>query len=170
LIRTRPYESKHGHTVNRHLTCPWRVFLYAGWYYILFPALCFVLSRTRWAALVFIVTGLGLGWFQRLGTYGPTHVLSSFLLGMAAYQLLPYFERASGTRTAGPVVAAAIAFWARSPEPFTAAGLLLFAVLMITLVNPRGFLSRVLSRPAAVYLGEISYSLYMVHWPVAKTA
>jgi peptidoglycan/LPS O-acetylase OafA/YrhL len=142
----------------------------AEWFaYILFPALSFVLSRTRWSFLVFIVTGVGLGWFQHLGTYGPAHVLSGFLLGMAAYQLRPYLGRISGICIAGPVVAATIVFWARNPEPPMAAGLLLFAVLVITLANPRDFLSRVLSRPKAVYLGEISYSLYMVHWPVRIT-
>ena len=40
-----------------------------------------------------------------------------------------------------------------------------FAALLIVLVNPRDYLARLLCGPVALYLGEISYSLYMVHSP-----
>ena len=139
----------------------------AEWFaYILFPTLCLVLSRTRWLILVYIAAGFGLAFFQPFGRYGPAHVLSGFLVGMAAYRLWAGMNQICLARITGPLIAVAIACWASGPEPPMVAGLLLFAALVVTTANPGDFLSRALSWPAAVYLGEISYSLYMVHWPV----
>jgi peptidoglycan/LPS O-acetylase OafA/YrhL len=139
----------------------------AEWFaYILFPGLCLVLSRTRWLILVYAAAGLGLAFFQPFGHYGPAHVLSGFLVGMSAYQLWAGMDQIGLARVTGPLIAVAIAFWASGPEPPMAVGLVLFAILVVTTANPADFLGRALSWPAAVYLGEISYSLYMVHWPV----
>jgi len=139
----------------------------AEWFaYILFPLLCLILARTRWLILVYLATGLGLALFQPFGTYGPAHVLSGFLVGMAAYRLWESISLVRFPRITGLLVGVSIMFWGSSAEPPMATGLVFFSVLVIALADPEDFLGRTLSLPAAMYLGEISYSLYMVHWPV----
>jgi peptidoglycan/LPS O-acetylase OafA/YrhL len=139
----------------------------AEWFaYILFPALCLVLVRSRWLIPLYAAAGLGLAFFQPFGNYGPAHVLSGFLVGMAAYQIWVGVDQISLARVTGPLIVVAIAFWASNPEPPMAVGLVLFATLLVAAANPADYLGRLLSWRASVYLGEISYSLYMVHWPV----
>jgi peptidoglycan/LPS O-acetylase OafA/YrhL len=36
---------------------------------------------------------------------------------------------------------------------------------MLLVASPRGFLGKHLSRPATRYIGTISYSVYLIHWP-----
>ena len=138
----------------------------AEWFaYILFPALCFFLSYCKWAAPLYGATGLSLAMFEPFWHYSLTHVLSGFLIGMAAYRGMPALSRVQFGRFTGLAVAAAVVFWAGATTPRLELGLLLFAVLMVVLANPRDLLSRFLGFSLIVYLGEISYSLYMVHWP-----
>jgi peptidoglycan/LPS O-acetylase OafA/YrhL len=138
----------------------------AEWFaYLLFPPLCFFLSYRKWAPLLYVVMGLGLAFFGPLGNYCLTHVLSGFLIGMAAYRTMPAAHWVKIGRFTGLGVTAAVVFWAQETAPRVEIGLLLFAVLMVTLADPKDLLSRLLSMRAIVYLGEISYSLYMVHWP-----
>jgi peptidoglycan/LPS O-acetylase OafA/YrhL len=139
----------------------------AEWFaYILFPALCFFLSYSKWIPALYVAAGLGLAFFQPFDHYPLSHVLSGFLIGMAAYRTMSAARWIKIGRASGLGVAAAIAYWAQAPAPRMEIGLLLFAMLIMTLVDSRDLLSRFLSLPAIVYLGEISYSLYMVHWPV----
>jgi peptidoglycan/LPS O-acetylase OafA/YrhL len=139
----------------------------AEWFaYILFPLLCLILTRARWLILVYLATGLGLALFQPFGTYGPAHVLSGFLVGMATYRLWEGMSRFRLPRITGSLIGVTIILWASSSAPPMAAGLVFFAALVGALANPGDYLGRTLSLPAAMYLGEISYSLYMVHWPV----
>jgi len=138
----------------------------AEWFaYLLFPPLCFFLSYRKWTPVLYVAMGLGLAFFAPLGNYCLTHVLSGFLIGMAAYRAMPAARWLKIGRYAGLGATAAIVFWAQGPAPRVEIGLLLFAALIVTLTDPRDLLSRLLSWRAVVYLGEISYSLYMVHWP-----
>jgi peptidoglycan/LPS O-acetylase OafA/YrhL len=139
----------------------------AEWFaYLLFPALCALLWRRRWVLGAYLAAGLALAFFKPLGNYGLTHVLSGFLVGMAAYRILPFTRRFTTHRFLGLALIAAIVLWSQRTDPPVAIGLLLFSALILTLVDPRDFLSQFLSWPVIIYLGEISYSLYMVHWPV----
>jgi peptidoglycan/LPS O-acetylase OafA/YrhL len=138
----------------------------AEWFaYILFPVLCFALARHRWSAALFAAMGLGLAFFQPFGHYPLSHVMSGFLVGMAAYRVLPLLQRVTPGALAGPIFAAAIVFWGYRPDPPIATGLLLFALLIVALADSKDLLGRVLALPVLIYLGEISYSIYMVHWP-----
>jgi peptidoglycan/LPS O-acetylase OafA/YrhL len=139
----------------------------AEWFaYALFPALCLFLSSHKWAPALYVVAGLGLAFFKPFGNDCLTHVLSGFLVGMATHRIMPRALWIAKGRFAGLGISTAIACWAQVADPSVEFGLLLFAALILALTNPRDLLSRFLSVTATVYLGEISYSIYMVHWPV----
>ena len=133
--------------------------------YLLFPVLSYFISHIRGVMGLYFAIGLALAFFQPLGNYCLTHVLSGFLVGMAAYRAMPALSRIRIGRYTGFGLTAAIVLWAQGTAPPVAVGLLLFAVLIVVLASPRDMVSGVLSMRAIVYLGEISYSLYMVHWP-----
>jgi peptidoglycan/LPS O-acetylase OafA/YrhL len=139
----------------------------AEWFaYLLFPALCFLIAGRRWVASLYAAAGLGLAFFQPFGSYDLAHVLSGFLVGMATYHFWPVLDRMNARHSAGPMIAVTIAVWAWQQDPQVTIGLLLFAALILSLTDPQDRLSRILSLRALIYLGEISYSIYMVHWPV----
>ena len=137
----------------------------AEWFaYILFPFLCVLFSYSRLIPLVYATAGLGLAAFR---DYPLCHVLSGFLVGMAAYRVLPIASRLlAAHKGMGVLVAVLIVFWAQGQSPRPEIGILLFAALIPTIADPRDLLGRLLSTTILVYLGEISYSIYMMHWPV----
>lgn len=138
----------------------------AEWFaYLLFPALSYFLFYRKGVVGLYIGAGLALAFFQPLSNFCLTHVLSGFLVGMAAYRLMPALSRIKFGRYTGCCVTAAILLWAQAAAPPVAVGLLLFAVLIPALTSPDDLVSRLLGARPLVYLGEISYSLYMVHWP-----
>ena len=139
----------------------------AEWFaYLAFPLLCRLASYTRWILVLYVMAGLGIALFDPLENYCLTHVLSGFLLGIVTYRMMPGLRRLNVGRCVGPIIAASIACWAWKPGPPLAVGLLLFATLIPILTNPRDILSQSLSTRPLVHLGEISYSIYMVHWPI----
>ena len=138
----------------------------AEWFaYILFPILCIVLLHNKWTAALYLVVGLFIADIETLYNYDLAHVLSGFLIGMAAYRTMTVAHWITIGRFAGSAVAAAVLFWAQGTAPRVEIGLLLFAALMISLADSRDILGRFLTLRPIVYLGEISYSLYMIHWP-----
>src|SRR5208337_5484104 len=97
-----------------------------------------------------------------------------FLMGIAACLWLREEQRGSrpelmsGPAAAGiAIVALAVLAAFRGPIPFMPAlvGIYspLFALLIYGLAKQRGAIARILSTPAFVFLGEISYSLYLIH-------
>jgi peptidoglycan/LPS O-acetylase OafA/YrhL len=42
----------------------------------------------------------------------------------------------------------------------------LFALVILVLAYQRGYIARVLSTPVMIFLGEISYAIYVLHWPI----
>ena len=140
----------------------------AEWFaYILFPVLCFCMFIKRWVAIIFAILGLGCAYIETRFHNDLIYVLSGFLVGMAAYYFTPVIRQLTDTCPfAGFVVTIGIFVWAYAVSPNAEIGLFLFAIFIITLTNPRDWISRVLGVRSIVYLGEISYSLYMVHWLV----
>jgi peptidoglycan/LPS O-acetylase OafA/YrhL len=137
----------------------------AEWFaYMLFPVLCVVLCYTKWTAVLYIAIGLLFATIKPLCNYSLVHVLSGFLIGMAAYRTMTVAHWVIG-RFAGSAAAATVLVWAQGTAPPVGVGLLLFAVLIIALADSRDILGRFLTLSPMVYLGEISYSLYMIHWP-----
>lgn len=137
------------------------------------------LGRTWWIAG--LALALLAGWLlTRPELVGGYHKLlrglCGFGLGVAAWQvwtlLEPWLQRrsaavpglAEGVLATGLV--AAILRWGFLP--FTLAFDLLFALAVLVFAAQRGWLSRLLLARPCVWLGTISYSLYLVH-PLAES-
>ncbi len=112
-------------------------------------------------------------WISWLGCNPLVHA-HEFLMGIAACLWLREEQRGrrpelmSGPAAAGvAIVALAVLAAFRGPIPFMPAlvGIYspLFALLIYGLAKQRGTLARILSTPSFVFLGEISYSLYLIH-------
>ncbi|MCI9873353.1 MULTISPECIES: acyltransferase family protein [Pseudomonas] len=121
----------------------------------------------------------------------PLTRLSEFMLGIAAYQIYLKIFKVTHTPTASfsgfelvAIVIAAFAMWspnlhlfsnlpAKLNTPVTiwfinCGGALAFAFLIIILAQQRGLISKALQARPLVYLGEISFALYMVHQVVIR--
>jgi peptidoglycan/LPS O-acetylase OafA/YrhL len=144
--------------------------------YLLFPLLFPVLSRAGPAAKA----GLGamllvaLGWLayrtggyfnQWNGTYAILRCLPEFLAGMLLYSGYQngIFASvlASDAALGGAVLLLAALLHLGAPD---LAIIPLFPLLILAAVRNVGRLSPVLNSPPLVWLGDISYSLYLLHW------
>jgi len=133
--------------------------------YLAFPFLCWALLRLPvlgWAGVALVACLL-------TGTEFVTHPLGriacGFILGICLREAEGQFGLARHFgRWSGLVVVAALAgsCWVL-PEttliPYVAG----FSLLILALSNPRDLLGRAAARPWMVYLGEISFALYMCH-------
>jgi peptidoglycan/LPS O-acetylase OafA/YrhL len=150
--------------------------------YLLFPALAAAIVRFRLApgALLIAAAALfGLVWFagapslaEPAGSwnitwnFGIVRIAPEFLLGVAACRLAGRYDLAP--RAAGPALWAsilgivAIGHWELGSVPVVP----LFAVVIFAVASrSRNGAAGFLQRPLLVYLGNISYSIYMVHLP-----
>lgn len=152
--------------------------------YLLFPLLAMprfwtTASSSKLLALMFIIVSAQLtlvhykGWndYGGMALGGMSRVLFEFSLGFAARH---YWNRVDP----GPTLAlnsAQIAFATgllvcTAFEPLWFCFVPLAAALICTLACRDAVLSRILSVAPLVYLGEISYSLYMWHWLILNSA
>lgn len=139
----------------------------AEWFaYLLFPALCLLIARVRRPVAAFGIAGMAIAvFYQEVYAADVIRVLAGFLLGMAVYQLALRTTWTGQAPWLGSVLAVGIAVWAvLSDIPRLEVGMILFAALILILSAERDWLCRVLSLRAVVYLGELSYAVYMVHW------
>lgn len=149
----------------------------AEWFgYLLFPLLCAVTLRTT-LGVQLAIAGLSMLAAQWLwGLHELTRFTAAFLFGIALCGIAKRLEapgaiaRVTRRWAASATVLGiglAVTLWGDAP-----AGLLtgLFGLLIVALSAPEDIFARLLSGPVAVYLGEISYSIYMVHWPVWSVA
>jgi peptidoglycan/LPS O-acetylase OafA/YrhL len=112
-------------------------------------------------------------WISWLGCNPLVHA-HEFLMGIAACLWLREEQRGNRPELMSGPAAAGFATFAlatlaalRGPIPFMPAlvGIHspLFALLIYGLAKQRGTLARILSTPVFIFLGEISYSLYLTH-------
>jgi peptidoglycan/LPS O-acetylase OafA/YrhL len=154
-------------------------------FYLVFPVLLLVLLRfPRWAPWVLLaLTGLSLAYAQWEIAYGSFDraffsSLSRFweiLLGALLALVFPTGTESTGRaallmRAVGlAMIAAAVFLYGPStPSPGIAALLPVGGALLLLAASPdcRDPFCTLLASSPMVYLGKISYSLYLWHWPV----
>jgi peptidoglycan/LPS O-acetylase OafA/YrhL len=162
------------------ISCEWFV-------YLLFPLLALALNRITskrqavfWLGLEAAIFALAYVYFFRcnldnkfdggnFSQYALARVCLEFTAGALCYTLTAFTDMRAWPWTA--VVLAAIvgaALLAATPaRDFAIVGVFVLAILASSV--PGNLVARFLSVPPLVYLGEISYSLYMVHVPIRMT-
>jgi peptidoglycan/LPS O-acetylase OafA/YrhL len=160
-------------TPSWSISCEWFV-------YLLFPLFAIGLRRAGgralwlWLAAELLLFAAAYAWvfggdIDRNAGLALLRVAFEFSIGGLLCRLTQRWDLSSAPWTA--IVAALVigaelvpGFW----HDFTL--VLAFGCAVLAGRYPRPLLSRFLAVPALVYLGEISYSLYMVHVPVQLTA
>lgn len=154
----------------------------AEWFaYLFFPWTALVLHRIGRAAIayllsaaalvlmavLFFASGLGID----VWTGGPAlvRVLAEFICGAALCRAMALGTTSDERRWNGDVVAAVSLIAFAVAASFSVSDYILVGLLALTVMGSAaagGFMKRFLGGALMVWLGEISYSIYMVHFPV----
>lgn len=142
--------------------------------YLLFPVLCLSLHKRRWVPWVFFVIGLLLSAVsdsQILLRHiwaindGIIRVSAGFMIGMVAYCFRkPLTHRIASPWTGWICCGIAVIWLGVSTNPARPVGILIFSILILSLTTTQDKLGSLLSHRRIVYLGEVSFSIYMIHW------
>ena len=148
--------------------------------YALFPALAWLLIRRRSAVacVCYALASLGslmvlLALFNHTqdsptGTFGLIRMIFAFVAGMSmmrCFQLLPDHSQLGGPVAMGSMVFIAAALMVRSANMFVVFG---FCGLIFGLAFQQGPVNALMSSRLAMFLGRISFSLYMIHYVPLK--
>jgi len=139
----------------------------AEWFaYLFFPLLCLLVALRRWAPIAMAVGGFGFGVLQSFYPSDLGRICAGFLIGMAAYHFCTrYHTSLNRLPFLGALATVLILLWAfMSSTPRLEVGLLLFGAVIVFLANERDWVTRMLSLRFLIYLGEVSYAVYMFHW------
>jgi peptidoglycan/LPS O-acetylase OafA/YrhL len=148
-------------------------------FYVAFPVLALLIGRlsvrslallTVMVCLLYLLMGQAMNLAPNGGAFFPV-----FILGMLAGRLYSIRGSSIGGRFApAAVIAAFTALVLIGIGPygtlFVRSTYLLpvLAVLLFALAVGGGWIGKILASPALVALGEASYGLYIVHWPVLE--
>jgi peptidoglycan/LPS O-acetylase OafA/YrhL len=146
--------------------------------YLLFPPLLYLCSRVRFlGALMAVLFALFLVSYQLVfdgdlnqhqGLPALLRVFLEFAMGMVLFQLYAR-GRLRGFQQDAAIIAALVVWllsrWTNYEEPVTVAIFCLF----ISAATGENILVRLLRLKPFVYLGEISYSIYMIHLPLVMS-
>ncbi|MBI3151201.1 MAG: acyltransferase [Chloroflexi bacterium] len=152
-------------------------------YYIFFPLLLAFLARYLRPRLAFVLTGIAFASFA-LNLYGINHDPSGafYLVHMRVWELLigsilatkiistkinPFIYNLLGGIGLGMLIAPIFLYTTDTPFPGMAATLptLGTALVIYSGDENKTVVGRILSFWPLVFIGQISYSLYLLHWP-----
>ena len=158
--------------------------------YLLFPFLCGTFlfgsgirlwTSTILAVCVLVVLGvLSTDWLAEQGyRFGPLNIsntmtiapaircLAGFAIGLTVYRVAQSRMAVRMAAHGWPSIVVGGAILALTcVRGGDVAIVLLFGVLILTLTSDNGVLAAALNYTAVYFLGEVSYSIYMVHFPV----
>jgi len=143
----------------------------AEWFaYLFFPCLC-VLTAHRSTYLIIALDAVMMVAAQTVGPLHPLlRVTTEFSVGVCTYMLVSRAGWRLVNSRAGAALALAAFVGVMSltgdPDHWLGVYTLLTTCLIVCLLNDRDACARLFRTPVFVYLGEISYSLYMCHWLV----
>jgi peptidoglycan/LPS O-acetylase OafA/YrhL len=144
----------------------------AEWFaYLLFPFACWALVRApRWVGIILVPVAAIAA--QLLPDKNALiQIATEFTIGMglahlsAIYGLGARLGRYGSLGAAAAIVASMYILQHRAPLVHAT----LAGIAIVALANPRDLGGRVLALRVPVFLGEISYSIYMCHWIVWST-
>ena len=151
-------------------------------FYLVWPALLLLVRRPRWllasvVALMF-VGSLAASYLMTPAYAEATFYLAPFRLFEFALGMACIFARASAwqpgkilatllTLIGFALIAYSIAlFTGATPFPGAAAFIPCGGSALLIAYADKSYLNFSLANPVSVYLGKVSYSLYLVHWPI----
>lgn len=151
--------------------------------YLIFPFLIHRLFGRKISASiipVIYISFAGLALVSMHGYWGAMDVTTGalaivrcfceYLLGIAGYILLKnYRYKLTGLNVEILLISAcALAFTALNMKGYDLVAIIAFAFVIPMLSESKGVISVFLSTKIMVYLGEISYSIYLVHYPLCR--
>lgn len=164
-------------------------------FYALFPLVVWFLRRRNglrvkqaagcmigiWLITISVAQAIGQSLYEQWALFiFPLMRLMDFLAGIALASIYPALEPAAEKAGPGPLrlleflsaaaVLASVCFSSHMPSPLLKAAYWYPAAILAicTFAFGKGFLSRVLSSRRLVFLGEASFSFYMLHLPVQR--
>jgi peptidoglycan/LPS O-acetylase OafA/YrhL len=157
----------------------------AEWFaYLCFPAVAVLIGKVRHPIAAGIVAAISLGatyvafsffgWSVAtswLGAPALLRILGSFVCGASLCRLATLQNSINEPSTVNDFAAlasillATLACFDSWPDFFIIA---LFALLVVAIATSRSVAAWIFSRPPILWLGEISYSVYMAHFPVLR--
>jgi peptidoglycan/LPS O-acetylase OafA/YrhL len=154
-------------------------------FYLIWPAFILLFARSRAALIAAIALVL-------VSSLAASFLLNGSLGASGTFYLMPFrmFELAAGaaciwlrplqpsrwlalalTALGFALAFCAFAFFNGHTPPWLAGAVASAAsVLLLCFADRASMLARILDNPASTYVGRISYSLYLVHWPVVVFA
>jgi peptidoglycan/LPS O-acetylase OafA/YrhL len=140
--------------------------------YLLFPLFIVLLTKRRFLGSVFaIVLGAALyalvaaetGSLDVIGGIAPFRCLAGFLLGMLIFQYRQLFDLPHALLTTVQVIVGAVTISFIATKMNDIALVPCFVILVGTTWQDRGSVAQLLATPTAVWLGDISFSVYLNH-------
>lgn len=153
----------------------WTLGLEWQFYLIWAPLIAFVPRRHIWLPALLAGSLCTSQWMLSIDASASYFLLPTRMFELAlgaVFAVRPVRPRIPDAAAAvglGMILVAVAVYDAETPFPGIAALLPCFGA-MAWVVGADGRLARVASNPAVLYLGKISYSVYLVHWPIIVTA